>query len=432
MKLLQHKLGTDIAWTMGSLVILAASGILINIVIALFRDAAALGVFNLAYAVYIVASQLAVFGLHYSALRHGALHAEEPDVLGHVLSSAAACALVLGIAVGGAVYLAAPWLGAAFDSPRAGAAIAYAAIGLVLFPLNKVLVSFINGLRHMRCFALLQSGRYFLVMAWVTAIAATASPFELATLAFLVAELVTTVAAVIYLAQAGVLGSVAIRGEWVRRHFAFGAKSLLAGTFVELNSRVDVLLIGLFLSDRAVGIYSFAAMLYDGLYHVLAMIRVNFNPLLVTTVRDADWDGARRLLRQSKRYVYPVTLALAVATVAGFWLLATLVVPNKGLLEGTASLIILLTGLVAMAAFVPFDNLLVVSGHPSLQTLQHLVVVLTNVALNLALVPLLGIEGAALATVAAYGAGLTVLLVLARRLLGWNLMTNQVAGLGVR
>ena len=69
-----HKLTRDIGWTLGSFVMLAASGMVINLVVAGARDAAALGVFNQAYAVYIIASQLATLGLHYSVLRHAALH----------------------------------------------------------------------------------------------------------------------------------------------------------------------------------------------------------------------------------------------------------------------------------------------------------------------------------------------------------------------
>ena len=63
------------------------------------------------------------------------------------------------------------------------------------------------------------------------------------------------------------------------KHLVFGFRGLGAGMFAEFNSRVDVLVIGFFLEDRAVGIYSFAAMLVDGIYHVLAMIRINFNPI---------------------------------------------------------------------------------------------------------------------------------------------------------
>ena len=44
--------------------------------------------------------------------------------------------------------------------------------------------------------------------------------------------------------------------SWLKRHLAFGARGLMSGVFLELNTRIDVLAIGLFLSDTDVGTYS--------------------------------------------------------------------------------------------------------------------------------------------------------------------------------
>lgn len=426
MKLLQHKLTTDIAWSMGSLVFLAASGILINLIIASFRDAAALGAFNLAYAVYIVASQIAVIGLHYSVLRHAALYDADAAERDRMLVNAAAFALLLGSCAALTVFLAAPLLGRIFNSTAAGAAMGNAALGLLLFPLTKVLMGYLNGLRCMKAISVLQSGRYIVVMLWVTAISASQYPFELATFGFFIAEFTTTCGILIYLMSRKMFPALRFDPAWTRRHFIFGSKSLLAGLFVELNSRIDVLLIGLFLSASEVGIYSFAAMLFDGLYHVLAFVRINYNPVLVGNIRDHDWTGARRLLSQTKRYVFPATALLSLCVIAVFWVLTNYFVPGKGLNQGLIPLSILLAGLTLISAFIPFDNLMLVSGHPGFQTLQHMTLVLTNIILNLAMIPMLGIKGAAIATALSYICSIAALFYLVRRTLGWNLLTNLV------
>ncbi len=425
-RLLGGKLGTDIAWTMGSVAILASSGIIINLTIAGLRDAAALGVFNLAYAVYIVAAQISAFGLHYSVLRHAALHDDDPQIRGRMLVSAALCAFGLGIAGGSAVYFGAPYLGLLFNSPSAGQAIAYAGIGLILFPLNKVLIAYLNGLRHMPAFAVLQSLRYILVMLWVGLICLSDRAFELSALAFFIAECLTVLGAVGYILWRRLGTGWRFDAGWLRTHLTFGAKSLFAGILIEINSRIDVLLIGVFLADREVGIYSFAAMVFDGLYHVLAMIRVNFTPVLVGAIRDRDWQGATGLLSKSRRYVYPGTIVLSLGSIAAFWVIAEMIIPDKGLVEGMTALIILLAGLTLISAMIPFEQLLVASGFPGRQSLQYLSIVLSNVALNLALVPILGINGAAVATACALIVGMAVLTMFSRRLLSWNLLTNRL------
>lgn len=426
MKIFQNKLSADIAWTLGSFVTLAVSGIVINLLIAAFRDASALGVFNLSYAVYIVASQIAVFGLQYSVMRHTALYSDNLDERDKLLFNAAFLAFLLGVIAFLTIWLGQSILAWTFNSDTTAKAIQNAAFGLVFFPLNKVLLAYLNGLREMKAFSALQSWRYLTIMCWVALVSASEYEFEIVTLGFFVAEFTTTIGALSFLIRRKVFPIFKVDAVWLKRHFEFGGKSLFAGMFVEMNSRVDVLMLGIFLPTKAVGIYSFAAMLVDGLYQVLAIIRINFNPILVAAIRDQDWDGARGLLARSKRLCYPVAVGLVICIVFGFWILTAYMVPEKELIQGMAPLVILLLGLTCISPFVPFDNVLLASGHPGYQTIQHLAVVISNVAFNALLIPVWGIMGAGLATMASYFVGMTVLILMVKRFLRWNLLTNHV------
>ncbi|MBL8325294.1 MAG: oligosaccharide flippase family protein, partial [Rubrivivax sp.] len=406
-------------------VMLAISGMVINLVVAGVRDAASLGVFNQAYAVYIIASQLATLGLHYSVLRHAALHDADGQVRGRMLFTAAACALGLGAVAAVAVGLGAGLLGQLFDSPATAGAIGWAAPGLLLFSLNKVLLAYLNGLRRMRAFSILQGLRYLLVMGVVCGVAASPVPVEMTTLGFIVAEAATAAGALLYIARRGLAQHLHFDREWLRQHLRFGSKGLAAGMFAEFNSRIDVLLIGVFLPDREVGIYSFAAMMVDGIYHVLAMVRLNFNPVLVSSLRDRDHAQAVGLRRQSARFVLPATLVMSGIAVMVLWVLAHHVVPHKSLHEGLPSLLVLVSGLTLVSALVPFDNLLMVSGHPGYQTLQQVFTVAINALVAVLLLPVWGIAGAACGTALSYVAGAAALLLFSRRVVGWNLLANR-------
>jgi O-antigen/teichoic acid export membrane protein len=423
---LSNKLSSDIAWTMGSFMILAMSGIVINIVVAYFRGTEDLGVFNLAYSVYIIVSQIAALGVHYSVLRYAAMNQENPRELGSMLGSALLVVTVLGLLMAGLVFVSEPLFARAYDSERAARAISFAALGIALFPASKVLISFLNGLRHMKAFSVLQAARYIMVAAVVTAFSVSDQDFTLASLCFVVAEIVTLAAAAIYIASQRLVQLMRIRKSWLREHTSFGGRSLLAGMFGEINTRVDVLCLGLFLGDREVGIYSFVAMLLDGLYHLLAMVRVNFNPILVNCVRDSGWPEAQRLLRLSKRFIPLIMIALSAIVFAFYWVVAFQLVPERGLQEGTVVLLILLGGLIATSPFIPFDNMMLISGYPGRQTLQQAVAFVVNVSLNLALIPLVGIEGAAIGTASSYLASVVSLILMTDSRLGWNLLTNRV------
>jgi O-antigen/teichoic acid export membrane protein len=421
----QHKLTRDIAWSMGSFFTLAISGIVINIVVTAFRDAAALGVFNQAYAVYIIISQFAVWGIHYSVLRYAAYFEKAPNKRGRMLFSAGVLALLSGAIFAFLTVLTAPLTTFLFDSADTGVAIQYAALGLILFPLNKVLLAYLNGMREIKAFSILQGMRYFLVMLFVSIVVATSLPIEYATLAFFFAEVFTTLGLIIFLWQRQHHIYLAYSNMWVLKHLKFGTKGLAGGMFAEVNSRVDVLLIGIFLSDRATGIYSFAAMLVDGLYHILAMVRINFNPLLVVAVRDKAWTQAKHLRSQLGKIILPIIFILSIFLVLAYLIFANWIVPGKGLLEGLPSLLILLCGLNMICIFVPLDNLMVVSGHPGYQAAQQIMAVAANSIIAIILLPLFGIEGAALGTATSYLVGISMMIFFTRRLLGWNLISNE-------
>lgn len=101
------------------------------------------------------------------------------------------------------------------------------------------------------------------------------------------------------------------------------------------------------------------------------------------------------------------------------------IIPAKHLEEGLSSLLILAAGFTLFSSFVPFDNLLMVSGHPGYQTGQTASVTVINVGFCLLLVPIFGIEGAALATIIGYMAGFALLVRLSPRLTGWDIIRNR-------
>lgn len=419
-------LAGNLSWTAASLVILGVSGIAINLIIAGARGASDLGVFNQAYAVYVVASQLTVFGIHNSIMRNAAHYSGDAAEGRRLAGSGLLLSVFTGVIGAGLLMLLSPLLGRWFDSPETALSVRNVAYGLVFFPLSKTLLGLLNGLQLMKAFAALQSLRYIVVMAWVAAVSLTSASIDKVLYCFLAAEILTSVGALVYLWSNRLMQEMQVDLTWIGRHASFGARSLLSNTFVELNSRIDIILIGFFLTDRDAGIYSFGAILIDGLYQVWHLIRVNLNPILVNANRDRDWDTCRMLMSKSRRYLYPLAVVLALGVVFAYWLATAYLMPGKGLEEGMLPLVILLVGLTVVAPFIPFDQLPLLGGYPGLQTLQQLSVVVVNAILNVILIPWLGIVGAALGTALSYVVGVFVLTLMVRRLYSWNLIANRI------
>ena len=363
------KFSRDVLWGMGSVGVSGLAGLALSYLIAVLHGDAALGVFNQVFAIYIFFSQLAALGIHLSVLRHVA-----GEERGAVLSSALALTSAIALVMAAVGLLSGGPAARILGSPDVAVGVAWASPGLVLFALNKVILAAHNGLGRLRLYAVLQAGRFVFMLAGL------ALPLSRAQLP----ALLTIGEGVVFLiAVATVVPDLGpIRRRWLAEHLRFGAKAFPSGLFSELNTRVDVLILGAFATDATVGVYSLAAILAEGMYQLLVAVRATYAPALVKGLPRADVLRGRNL-------TYLGALALGLLSVPGYALVIGSSWPLFAVLVG---------GMVAGAGYVPFGQILVCRGYPGWHTAMILAILAWNAATNAALVPPLGAIGAACAT----------------------------------
>ncbi|HHO52368.1 MAG TPA: hypothetical protein ENK18_16230 [Deltaproteobacteria bacterium] len=413
-----HKLLSDTAYSYGAFALMALTGALLNLFIAAGWGAAALGVFNQVYAAFVVLAQLAAFGLHDSTQRHVAEHIDHPDELRPLIGSALQLVTISGGLSAAVLWLASDWIGQLTDSPGVGEGLRWIVPGLGLFAINKVLLAVLNGQRRIRALALGQSLRFVVLGASVLAIGVLDRPSVQLCAGFSIAEV-----ALLPVLLIGIRPPLRGSASWRARHLAFGAHALPNGLLAESYLRVDVLMLSLFVDDAQVGTYSFATMFAEGLYQVGATIRTVVNPALVVPLIAGD----RAKIRSLSRTAMALGLAAFVPVAGGVLLLLPWLAPWLGeeLVTGAHEILWILSGgLLVYAAFVPVDHALLQAGLPGRQSGLMALNICLNAALNLALIPGLGIEGAAFATATAWALSAITLNLAVWRWLGlpWGLL----------
>ncbi len=415
---LDRKFWDDTVWNYGSLAVVASSGMLINFVIAAQMGSVALGIFNQTYAVYVIAAQIAAMAVHDSAQKHMAEHVDAPDTRNILSAAAILHSVVTGVLAALGVYLLSFLIGKMLDSAPTAIGIALAAPGLALFSVNKVLLGILNGQRKMRLYAIGQGIRAFGILGVCLFIALTDRPPSLLGLSFTLTEAVLLPFLLVVGAPRGI--SWRFQGElkrWTKLHFSFGSRAFVNGLLAEAYIRVDILMLGMFLSDEKVGIYSFAAMFIEGLFQVSVVVRTIANPVLVGLLTPLDKIGLGRFVRRISAFSFLMT-ALAASVLVAIFPYLDLAFDKDMIEAGYPVLLILALGMTLFSIFVPCDHVLLQSGHPGAQSLMMTVNILLNVILNITLIPLYGLVGAASATAIAFvGAGI-ILNIVAWRFLG--------------
>lgn len=426
----KRRFESAMVWNFASLAVLGVSGIALNLLIGRLYDAATLGVFNQALAAYIFFSQAAVGGIDRSALKEVAAHAHDPSRLRGIIWGALTPTLLLAALVTLAFWLARTPIAAFLDSPGTATGIAAATPGLFFFALNKVLLGVVNGLNRMRAFAIYQSLRYIGILACLAGFALLDTERvrgnELAfVFTFAEAVLFLVLAVEVGLQMRGFGPSRA--GDWIGKHLVFGIKSAGSGVLLELNARVDVLMIGYYLEDRMVGVYTFAAMVAEGMYQLLVVLQNMYNPVLARhlALRSTGSTGStgelEAIIQRGRRNTWAGVFVVGVAAAFIYpwpfdWLAG-----NPAIGESTRAFQALVLGIVLCAGLIPFAQILLMAGRPGWHTLYMASAVAFNILGNALLIPVLGIVGAALATSASMLLSILVLRLITRQQIGVRL-----------
>jgi O-antigen/teichoic acid export membrane protein len=398
---LSAKLSSDLIWNTASIAIMGVVGLLLNIVIARYYGASILGVFNQVYVIYILLSQLAVSGIHLSILKVTAQYGKEPAVVRESFSAA----FLLTIITAGIVTSLAFWgkdlISKALSSPRVAVGLFWVLPGLFLFSLNKALLALLNGLRRMKAYATFQALRYIMMLSSLIALVFLKVDGSYIPILFSMAEGILFLLQLPYSAPwfRPNLSKKALK--WMKAHWVFGIKAMVGNLLLDINSRVDILLLGLFASDSVVGVYSFAAMLADGFTQLPEVFRTVINPVLTQTFYENGKLALEATVQRGKKWSYLVLIPVGLATILCYPFLIRLGFGSE-FNRSWPIFTILMAGVLISAGYLPFQLVFNQVGQPGTQTLLLVLFFITNVTLNLLLIPLFGMYGSAIATALAF------------------------------
>lgn len=167
--------------------------------------------------------------------------------------------------------------------------------------------------------------------------------------------------------------------------------------FLLTNS--DVVVVGFFLTPEQVAIYFAAAKTMALVHFVLFAVKAAASARFSAIYAEGNRQALANFAVQAARWTFWPALALGLFVLAAGNFLLSLFGPN--FTEGYSMLYILLIGILAKASIGPGEGLLTMAGEQNLCVKIYAVALLSNIALSVLLIPLLGLTGAAIATAGA-------------------------------
>ncbi|WP_316961652.1 Wzx-type polysaccharide biosynthesis protein UppV [Agrobacterium tumefaciens] len=200
--------------------------------------------------------------------------------------------------------------------------------------------------------------------------------------------------------------------HWLR--FAFPMFLIDGIGFLMTNS--DVVIVGLYLPPDQVGIYFAAAKTIVLMQFVFFSVQAAAAPRLAALIASDDRRGLASFASQAARWAFWPSLFMGLVVLAAGPFLLSLF--GAAFTQGYELMFFLFAGFLAKAAIGPGETLLNMAGKQKLCVFLYILIFSCNIALNMLLIPVYGLAGAAGAAAMAMLIEAVLLHVAIRRTLG--------------
>ncbi|MEI7475172.1 MAG: oligosaccharide flippase family protein [bacterium] len=391
----------DVSFNLVSSFIVALSGILLNIIVANNYNVAGFGLFNQVMAIYIILSIITAFGFHISIIRHTAECRNNIDTINELITSAlifiSLFSTILTIVLLASLTLADSFI----KSHLLIIGLKNIIISLPFFSLNKILMGFLNGLRKMRTYAFSQIARCCFLIFFILYSIFYHKPVTFSLYAFPFAEILLFSVLSLYVKRFFNFSLNNLQ-YWIKKHILFSITSLMADSMSDLNSKMDILVIGWLMSDYHVGIYSFASTIAKGFIMISGVLQLNFNPIISRLWAEKHIDKLNECIEKLKKTSFIIMLSILSIAALLYPVFLRIFIKNNLFLNNSLVFYILLIGIFIYSTNYWAGGILEMVGHPKEKIKLASIALVFNFICHIVLIKLLGINGAAIATTLTY------------------------------
>ena len=375
-----------------SLALLAISGVVINVFIAHFYGAAALGYVNIVISIFLVSSQIGTLGIQYSILKYCSENYNDNYHINRYFNSGFISILLLSLLLAfmGFIFIILLKEHISYDLFYG---LILIVIGIVPFQLNKYYINFSNGLGCLIKANIYISIRYLLITIFTLFFVLIKISYTNLPLIVIIPEFILLF--ITFIDNYKYLNLSSLNKFDSKKIIFFGVKALPGGALQELNSKIDIIVIGIFCSQSEVGNYSFVAMILDGLQQIPAIIRKYLDVKISYLYSRSE---NLRLIKNLKKSILSAYLLTVPVVVLLYFIypIAIDFIQKDGSLSISKEIlnIFLIFFLLTCGIFSAF-GFIQQSGYPLTNSGIVIFIFLLNLALNFLFVPVYGVFGAA-------------------------------------
>lgn len=273
----------------------------------------------------------------------------------------------------------------------------YIVFGIGFLTINKIFLSFLNGMRMMKSYAFYSSLRPLLMLVFLLFFIGFKIETIFLGLIFTIPEFFLTILLLFKLKKWFILLSYSRFKRLLKLQFLYGNRVVMGSVLTNFQSKIDIFILGFFVTDTMLGVYSFAVFIADGFFQIFYVFRTNINPVITNIYYNRSPLLLRRIIDKSITSFYKIFLILGLIVALFYPSLLFVFKIQSYIITNLIIFYVLLLGILIASGFIPFQFIFNQIGKPKEQTKFLLILFCLTIIFNLALIPLIGIYGAATA-----------------------------------
>jgi O-antigen/teichoic acid export membrane protein len=393
-----RKFTLNVGWAFSSTAVAAVIGFGLNLVIGNSLGPEGLGLYGIVLTVYLVGTMAAAIGLPSALIKYSAEYQHEPEKLDSMVSAVLLLSTPLGLLTGLGIFALAGFTGRLLGMPALPALLRTLVIVFPFFMVNKTFLALLNGLRLMHIVSPAESLRYVLMLAFTLLLITKGYGVRGAVYAMILPEFLL-LPLLVFFARKHYRPRLKDLWATTRTLTAFGLQTFLGNVIDNIGTRLNLFLIGYFLTASEVGIFTTVTMFYTGLIILPAAVQRITNPTISAHHGNNDLAAITRTVNQVMKYTMILLGIISIFLIVFIRPVIHIAYPNQPrFLDAVPPLTILMFSWTSYGAMSAIGSAPASMGQPRWNVVYAVVSLCVGLILNVLLVPRLGINGSAVAT----------------------------------
>jgi len=396
----KKKFAFDVGWVFTGLVVALVIRFLRKIVLARYLGPTDLGLFSMCLTIGSIITLVAGFGLESAVIKYVAEYKEDKNKLSQLVSSAFLTMIIFGVLSGAILFILSDTLAGIFNMPSLSLLLKIFCIAFPFTLIFSIILGLFNGLREMNYHSYANISRASLAFTFILILILIGFGVRGAVLGYVLAEIAIACIFFAFIKKYFRFTTLDYKQN-IRILTSFGSRILGENVANTVSYEADTLLIGYFLTATDVGYYAIAVALSRFFWLVPNAIQHVTYPATSEYWSTNNHSALQKMIDKSMKYTACILFPIGLGV--GFFArdIITLIFGGE-FIFAVLPLRILIIGTVILGIAKSIGGFLAGIGKPGLSLKINSTSAIINVTLNVLLIPLFGISGAALATMTSF------------------------------